>query len=390
MPRQLPWLNKGSGSRTQTKQPAKAKAGTAAPSDIDDDFFDGTVLAGASKGKGKAVQVDEESDKESPILTSTGSGSRDGVRKVRAPSSSPPPIADHVQPEVEEMRKGISKFELRDDEWMMVEDEFLETAKLFTRHMRLAEYQDLKEQIEAKKREQVQAPRQTVAGGKLSAEKSMKKKAEVQEKRQRKALQDVFALQDDDNNAEVQASSFTARPSTATLKQPPGSSTVQDPDSDDLDAPMSTFKRPPSRPIASKASPASGMRSVPPTGQKSALPTDPTSTFTKPALPVPKRPVGTARRSRFNIDMFDDYTPPADIASPQPAVHDTKSRFLSKPALPSSPVKAKMENKVNDDWGSGFSKQTAERIAKRKAEREKEQETRKKNAKLDDIPTFLV
>ncbi|OAK98565.1 hypothetical protein IQ06DRAFT_224785 [Phaeosphaeriaceae sp. SRC1lsM3a] len=253
MPRQLPWLNKGSGSRTQTKQPAKAKAGTAAPSDIDDDFFDGTVLAGASKGKGKAVQVDEESDKESPILTSTGSGSRDGVRKVRAPSSSPPPIADHVQPEVEEMRKGISKFELRDDEWMMVEDEFLETAKLFTRHMRLAEYQDLKEQIEAKKREQVQAPRQTVAGGKLSAEKSMKKKAEVQEKRQRKALQDVFALQDDDNNAE-----------------------------------------------------------------------------------------------------------------------------------------AKMENKVNDDWGSGFSKQTAERIAKRKAEREKEQETRKKNAKLDDIPTFLV
>ncbi|KAH7414050.1 hypothetical protein DE146DRAFT_15743 [Phaeosphaeria sp. MPI-PUGE-AT-0046c] len=394
MPRQLPWLNQGSGSRTQTKRPARAKAGITAPSDIGDDFFDGTVLATASKGKGKgkAVEVDKDSDEDLPISTSTQLGARDLTRKVRAPSSSPPPIVDDVQPDVEEMRRGVSRFELRDDEWMMVEDEFLETAKLFTRHMRLAEYEKLKEQIEAKKNEQVQGPRPVVTGGKLSAEGAMKKKAEVQEKRQRKAIQDVFASQQDDDEmgTGTQASSFTARSTTTSMKQPPRPFIIQDSDSDDLDALRPSFKRPAPRPITSSATSASGLKFVSPTGQRPAVPAGPTSSFTEPALPAPKRPVGTTRRSRFNIDMFDDYTPPANITSPRPDVHASKVHSPSKPALSSSPVTVKIETKVSDDWGSRLSKETAERIAKRKAERNKEQETRKKSARMDDIPTFLV
>lgn len=394
MPRQLPWLNNGRGSQTQTKKPSRAKTTANASTDIDDDFFDGIVLAASNKGKGKAVQAGEDSDDDFPLPKGTGSGARDTYRKARAPSSSPPPIADEFPPEVEEMRKGVSRFELRDDEWMMVEDEFLETAKLFTRHMRLVEYEKLKEQIEAKKKVQVQTPRPVVAGGKLSAEGSMKKKAEVQEKRQRRAIQDVFASQDDDegDEEEVQPAPFTRPQPTTASKQPPRHSTVQDSDSDDLDAPKPSFKRPNARPSTSTAKLTSGLISAPsPTGQKSTLPTAPMSSFTKPVLPAPKRPIGTARRSRFNIDMFDDYTPPTNTASPQPVAHAPKLQPLAKSApSSSSPINVKTETMASDEWGSGPSKETASRIAKRKAEKEKERGMKKKSAKMDDIPTFLV
>ncbi|KAF2833155.1 hypothetical protein CC86DRAFT_278092 [Ophiobolus disseminans] len=209
MPRQLPWANKSAGGRAQLKQPPKPKAGTRALSDSDDDFFDGTVLAGSSKGKGKAIRDVEDSGDDLPDLPAepstprTKGRTKDALRNKRAQSSSPPPIQDHVQPEVEYMRTGASRFDLRDDEWMMVEDEFLETAKLFTRHLHIAEYQKLKERIEAKKAEQVQAVRPVIIDGKMSAEGMMKKKAEVQEKRQIKAIQDVFASQIDDDEEDA-------------------------------------------------------------------------------------------------------------------------------------------------------------------------------------------
>jgi hypothetical protein len=50
-----------------------------------------------------------------------------------------------------------------------------------------------------------------------------------------------------------------------------------------------------------------------------------------------------------------------------------------------------MQPQIKEEWGSGLSKETAERIAKRKAEREKEKDSKKKkNVGTDDIPTFLV
>ncbi|KAH7388629.1 hypothetical protein BKA66DRAFT_415082 [Pyrenochaeta sp. MPI-SDFR-AT-0127] len=199
MPRKLPWMNKGGGSRIQAKQPPAKKQ--CAVSDIDDGFFDGTVLASSRKDQEPA----DESDNDFPDLPAEPSTPRTKSRKdalftKRAQSSSPPPIADLEQPPIESMRMGVSKFDLRDDEWMMVEDEFLETAKLFTRHLHIAEYEKLKERIEEKKKE-AKAARPVVANAKMSVEGAMKEKATVQEQKQRKAIRDVYASHDDDGVA---------------------------------------------------------------------------------------------------------------------------------------------------------------------------------------------
>ncbi|KAF2034977.1 hypothetical protein EK21DRAFT_55675 [Setomelanomma holmii] len=205
MPRQLPWLNKGAGSRTQVKQTPKARARTTTRDDIEDDFFDGTVLASPSKGKARATRSNEDSKDELPDPPARSSVRRANasndvaVRRSRAPSSSPPPIQEFIQPQIEYMRTGISKFDLRDDEWMMVEDEFLETAKLFTRHLHIAEYKKLKERIEAKKK-QVGVARPVVAGEKMSFEGGMKEKAKAQEKKQQKAIRDVFVSRHDEDD----------------------------------------------------------------------------------------------------------------------------------------------------------------------------------------------
>jgi hypothetical protein len=403
MPRQLPWLNNGGGGRTQVKQPPKSRAGTKAPSDIDDDFFDGTVLASSHKGKGKAARNDSDSEDDLPDLPTKSSTSYTKFRagdvscKKRVPSSSPPPIADLIQPQVEYMRKGVSKFDLRDDEWMMVEDEFLETAKLFTRHLHIAEYDKLKERIEAKKKEQVQAVKPVVAGGKLSVEETMKKKAEVQAKRQHKAIRDVFASQDDEDDEENAPTTTklagSSRTATSASKRPSVQAS-HDSDSDDLDA-----SRPPRNcPIISKpvSASASILASSSTPGPKSASPAtlmqkpaSVTPSFAKPALPALR--VRGARKSRFNVDMLDDYVPPANrtpIAEESKAsttpVRDTAYVFKT-PVRSSLPVKPALDVRA-----SGLSKETAERLAKRKAEREKERDGKKKSAKLEDIPTFLV
>lgn len=386
MPRQLPWLSTGGGSRTKLKQPPKARTDRTPHSDIDDDFFDGTVLASSSKCKGKAALDDEDPENDLPDLP-TGrstvrnrSGTKEASNKTRAPSSSPPPIADHVQPQIEYMRKATSKFDLRDDEWMMVEDEFLETAKLFTRHLHIAEYKKLKERIEAKKKEQVQAPRPVVAGAKLSAEGLTKKKAEVQAKRQHKAIRDVFTSQDDEDEDVDEATPSRL----TTLKRPAFPALAPDSDSEDLDLSRPVVRKFTSRPTAPKPTMSANPTHVPAS----------TTSFAKPALPA-TRPRGTARKSRFNIDMLDDYVPPANRtsstdatkaqASPSPARSSAHTSVRS-PALAKPPV----YTKASDTWSLGLSKETAERLAKRKAEREKERETKKKSVKLEDIPTFLV
>ncbi|KAF1911700.1 hypothetical protein BDU57DRAFT_523667 [Ampelomyces quisqualis] len=401
MPRQLPWINKSGESRTRVKQPAKARPVSKPPSDIDDDFFHGTILASSGKGKGKVLRDEDDSDDDLPDLPAepstprTKSKNKDAFRRNRAHSSSPPLIGDDVQPLAEEMHKGVSKFDLRDDEWMMVEDEFLETAKMFTRHLHIAEYEKLKEQIEAKKKEQVQAPRPVVAGSKLSIESTMKKKAEVQEKRQRKAIRDVFASQVDDDDESVRAVASAARP-TSTLKRPfiPANN---DSDSEDLDISKPTFKRPP-RPAVSDTGPTSAVRPSAITGPKSA---SSAPSFAKPTSPSPaKSHVTTSRKSRATpFDMLDDYIPRAKRPDAPPGIEECKasaptsartmasltSSEVSRPAHASPPA----STKGIDDWDLGLSKETAERIAKRKAARENEGKEKKKVG-LDDIPTFLV
>ncbi|KAI9668103.1 MAG: hypothetical protein M1821_000923 [Bathelium mastoideum] len=67
----------------------------------------------------------------------------------RSPSTSPPP----EPPPQEHMRDGYAK----DDAWIMVEDEFLQTARLYTQHLHHAEYQRLKAQAKMQRASAIQS-----------------------------------------------------------------------------------------------------------------------------------------------------------------------------------------------------------------------------------------
>jgi hypothetical protein len=54
MPRQLPWMNKGSATKTQVKSTPKPAKRTRNDIDDDDEFLAGTILAPSRKGKERA------------------------------------------------------------------------------------------------------------------------------------------------------------------------------------------------------------------------------------------------------------------------------------------------------------------------------------------------
>lgn len=408
MPRQLPWANKGGGSRTQVKPPPQPAKKPRVTSDIDDDFFDGTVLANTRPGKGRTEDQSDDDDgfpviPTEPSTPRTGRKPGDAPRKERAQSSSPPPMADLEEPRVEMMRKGVSKFDLRDDEWMMVEDEFLETAKLFTRHLHIAEYERLKERIEEKKKEaEVAVARPVVPNAKMSVDRMMKEKAKMQEKRQREAIRDVFASQGDDEDETV-PSYIKAR---RTIPAKPFSM-AHDSDSDDLDASRPPAKRPS---LTGKVSSTSTLPPRPDPSRSAILTEDtprPNSPpFKKPAPPqlMPKPRTRPSRVTPF--DMLDDYVPRKPTTTPKttPILHEKNSSQLHPPSpsplkQPLSAHKKSTRSLTNFDdqtstnvKPSDFqSKATAEHLAKRKAEREKsdKEKSKRRVATLDDIPTFL-
>lgn len=391
----------------QTIKPsARPPKTTKIPDDIDDDFFDGTLLASSSKGKGKgkaeAAFDPDDSLPELPAEPSTPriKRSRVDIPQERPPSSSPPPLTDYAHPHSEPMRKGVSKFDLRDDEWMMVEDEFLETAKLFTRHLHIAEYDRLKESIEAKKKE-VKIARPVVAGAKRSVEGAMKERAKVQNSKQKKAIRDVFVSKED--SSEDDRASYRPKPNKALSKIPkprPAITGSQDTDSDDLDA-----ARPPKTKVAASAS----TTVLKPQPAPSPVSRQATSSFAKPALPAttaPTRP--RARPSRITpFDMLDEYTPLTLDTKTPPATasHDklrSQSTLSNHPSPPTSQTttaktaKPRRSLDLLDSWGSsnnssGVSKEVADRIAKRKTEMatERDGKEKRRTTQLDDIPTFL-
>lgn len=115
MPRKLPWLEQ----KVQKKESREA----AAPS---------PALAPKHDRDSSPDLVDLDLN---PLRRGTPQP-RQRKRKERTPSTSPPP----APPEVEYMREGYDA----DDIFMMVEDEFLSTAKVYTQHIHHAEYVRLK------------------------------------------------------------------------------------------------------------------------------------------------------------------------------------------------------------------------------------------------------
>lgn len=409
MPRQLPWKG-GGGNRTQTtKPPVRPSRPTRIPDDFDDDLFEGAALASVSnrvRDKARATSGSDNSLPEAYNEASTPRSKRSRTKepKERPTSSSPPALADYASPHFEPMRKGVSKFDLRDDEWMMVEDEFLETAKLFTKHLHIAEYDRLKETIEAKKKE-VALARPVVAGAERSAEGALRAKAKAQEIRQKQAIRDVFASQGDFSEDDVSSDRRRLNKPASTTVQPRLSSKVpSDTDSDDLDAlhlpkakPAATASA--SKPTAPIAKP-NAQSNLPPVSNPAA------SSFARPALPPaskPSRPRPNASRMT-PFDMLDEYTAPSPSSarsrsSPQaakPRAQPTPSPRTSHPTTPNPPQPRRCPD-ITDDWSpvpssSTTSKEALARMAKRKAERAKgtaEQGEKRASAQLDDMPTFL-
>lgn len=423
MPRRLPWAGKGATSRAKVN-PTSSSPVAASRVNIDgNNFFADAVSANNTGGKGQASDPDDDLPNllAEPPTPHAKLETKDAFTERREESSSPPPLAEDLeQPRAERMRESISKFDLRDDEWMMVEDEFLETAKLFTRHLHIAEYERLKEIIEEKKKGAVSRP--IVANAKISAVGTMKSKAESQEQQQKKAIRDVFASQDDERekprttssthvtyNKTTPLSSISKRAlaNTPKVKPPaaPGS------DSDDLN----TLRRPvkphleaittPSRKVNTTASGSKGVSS--PTPTTNAKP----PTFSKPA-PLQAAIKARSRMSRATpFEMLDDWVPKKS----QPPPKASPEQSITSPATSCTPVTAKpsrsfdsldsvkhsvrarstsfsseMKAQQRGSEASGRKEDLEARLAKRRADQEKnDRDKKRKTLNADDIPTFL-
>ncbi|KAI9713275.1 MAG: hypothetical protein M1820_001262 [Bogoriella megaspora] len=86
------------------------------------------------------------------------------------------------------MREGY----VADDKWIMVEDEFLETARQYTQHLHHAEYVRLKHSIKAEKASEIKSiVRPTVNEEQLSSERKKALDAKAVSRKQQDALQDI-------------------------------------------------------------------------------------------------------------------------------------------------------------------------------------------------------
>jgi hypothetical protein len=290
------------------------------------------------------------------------------------------------------MRKGVDKFDLRDDEWMMVEDELLRTAKMFTRHLHLAEYERMKADME--ERTKHSTPRPVVADAKPSVDGHFNRKAKEQMKTQKKALREINAApaHDEDqvprpkHTASITVTRPTGRPQRDLTTQRMKTNTKSASDSDDLDTPKYPAKH------------AATPNKLNPPRTETDSDSTPTE-FVKPALPLNARARAKLRRPT-PFDMWDDYTPNQPSPPSQTSPTTRKQGPSSAPKVRASttikPTVSIQPASTTVDLFSGLdylkrdrlSKETSDRLAKRKAEREKE--TPSKSAKsIDDIPTFL-
>ncbi|KAF2145560.1 uncharacterized protein K452DRAFT_121949 [Aplosporella prunicola CBS 121167] len=116
-------------------------------------------------------------------------------RADRTPSSSPPP----QPPKQELMREGPDG----DDMWIMVEDEFLDTAQMFTQHLHHAEYHRLKRLAKERSASAIQKiARPVVPHSQMSTEAKLKRKAEASAEKHADALRQIGAGVHDSRDGE--------------------------------------------------------------------------------------------------------------------------------------------------------------------------------------------
>lgn len=161
MPRKLPWLNQN------TKATAKAN----------------TTPKPVKRPSIQTLDLNEESPSNSASATY-----REIRRGDRQPSSSPILAPDISPPSPEFMKEGVDA----DDAWVMVEDEFLETANLFTQHLHRAEYQRLKELVGTQNESVMKNIMRPVASNtKVVGETAKRMEADAKSSSRRKVLQAI-------------------------------------------------------------------------------------------------------------------------------------------------------------------------------------------------------
>lgn len=295
------------------------------------------------------------------------------------------------------MRKGVNKFDLRDDEWMMVEDELLQTAKLFTRHLHLAEYETLKAKIEEQRKTSAERP--VVPNAKPSSEGRFKRKAEEQTKGQNMAIKDLFTASNAPTSGESKTSQERKIPSypgppkpvrstlTKTMEISSKVAHVEASDSDDLDAP----KRPKPKP--------SGVVSKP-VKEESTM--KEMQVFVKPEKPHVARRKAARTTRRDLWDEWDDFAPKSQAQIDDPSPSKTPQRESSPTKLSHTATTSQTDRalptpskRVTIDLDSDlFStprrkspiKKSSGSSSKNQSDKDQDKTS---STKFDDIPTFL-
>lgn len=310
------------------------------------------------------------------------------------------------------MLTGIDKFDLRDDEWMMVEDELLQTAKLFTQHLHLAEYETLKARMEELKKEAVARP--VVANAKPSVEGHFKRKAQDQAEKQKKTLKEVLSVRESNSEDEEEPQGVISGRSTSALPPPGPRKPLQnskvmskeiasDRGDDDLDVPkrplssvplpvsskpaaaQTPFKKPEA--IVKSATPANTQRK-PIRGQRrnlwddwDELATNPTQSIPAPSPTVtPRRPSSPTKT--FRVFGKQESSSPASSTNTS-NLNQTKTATLASSKRSTTTLHS---DNLSTSPRTALVKDKADRSAKRKTE---DDSTDKKKKKYDDIPTFL-
>ncbi|KAF2196163.1 hypothetical protein GQ43DRAFT_273684 [Delitschia confertaspora ATCC 74209] len=185
-PRVFPWEK---NKKTTTKAQAKSTTNSTA----------------TSKRKWSPAFSDDDLPT-SPPLASVGASKQtagSGKKRHLGLSSSPVPELDLTgdPPITYPMRTAPSKHELRDDQWMMVEDELLATAKLYTRHLHLKEYKRIQQELRNKSNKKIFRP--VVGDAKASAELKLRMRADAQRKKQKKHPRTIREISDNEEEQTI-------------------------------------------------------------------------------------------------------------------------------------------------------------------------------------------
>lgn len=170
MPRTLPWLANAVRKKEAKKPKASSSPLPKRGRDSSEDLVDADLNA----------------------IGSTTPERKPKKRANRTPSTSPPP----APPDVDYMREGYNA----DDIYMMVEDEFLSTAKVFTQHIHHAEYVRLKKLAKSRGAGTLQAIARPIDGT-TEQSNGLKMKLEAAEK-QEKIRASIKTLDDDEGSSD--------------------------------------------------------------------------------------------------------------------------------------------------------------------------------------------